>query len=168
MRGTSTPAVAIWGVTLFSLAFVAFVSWLDALCILELWFPLRFFALAFYLLSTLAFLRWRTTRVIAAGSVGWMLVFLPQVRWNEVKSFYVDARRIESGMTASEVRQIMARHMEVGVSYHPTPKEQDWLPRPPDPTKGMIFLHSVVGWTDHCEVWLDSGGRVRDIHIEKD
>ena len=58
--------------------------------------------------------------------------------------------------------------LELGVNYHPTVEEQQWLPRAPDPEEGMIFLHCALGWTDHCEVRLDLRGRVRDIYIEKD
>jgi hypothetical protein len=89
------------------------------------------------------------------------------VRWNYVKSFYVDARRLEPGMREEEVREIMAPYLEVGRTYQPTAQEREWW-MPPRPSEGMLFVHSPEGWTDHCEVELDGKGKAREIHIEKD
>jgi hypothetical protein len=143
------------------------VSWLDAACYFGLGYPLRWLVAGLYLALVGVLLRNRASRVIAGGSALWMLVVLPEVRWDHAKSFYVDVRRLERGMTSAEVREIMAPYLELGVDYHPT-AEEEWLPRAPDPEEGMIFLHSAIGWTDHCEVRLDPSGRVRDISIEKD
>jgi len=173
------PTPYEWIVTGVSFPFVALVTWLDAVCFFELGYGTRLLGACFYLLSVAIFLRNRWSRVIAASSLTWLLVILPGVRWNYEKSFYVDARSLTSGMAASEVRQIMKPYLEVSeggvlvdgegrVSYRPSGEEQQWQPWAPYPGKGMIFLHSVIGWTDHCEVRLDPQGRVQDIEIEKD
>lgn len=154
---------------LFSSLFVGFVSWLDAICFLEIWYGLRFLAVAVYLISPiLVFMRSSAIRVITACSVIWMLLVLPSVRWNREKSFYVDARRIEFGMTAAQAREIMADYLELGANFLPTLEEQEWLPLPPDPRYKIIFLHSAIGWSDHCAVMFDAQGKVRTIRIEKD
>ena len=166
--GRRKPDVLFWIVAAYSLVVVACVSWLDAWCFFEFWNPLRWGVAAIYLTLALPLLSSKPSRAVVCGSLIWMLALLPQMRWNHAKSFYVDARRLELGMESAEVRKIMAPHLELGATYHPTSEEQEWLPLPPDPRYAMIFIHCAIGWTDHCEVRLDAGGRVRNIHIEKD
>ena len=173
---------SIWAVsfvTLFSLFFVVLVSWLDAGCFFEIGYPLRLMAAGIYVALPIAvFLRSRQVQGIVLISVIWILVILPYVRWTHEKSFYVDARRISLGMTVGEVRQIMKPYLEVrdGVAfdgaghivYRPTADEEQWMPWLQYAGKGAIFLHSVGGWSDNCEVWYGPEERVCSIRIEKD
>lgn len=168
MGRSKAPAILAWIVAAYSLVFVAGVSWLDAGCFFELWYPLRWGVAAVYLTLALPLLSTKSGRTVACGSLIWMLALLPQMRWNHAKSFYVDARRLELGMEAAEVRKIMAPHLELGVTWHPTSEEREWLPLPPDPRYAMMFIHCAIGWTDHCEVKLDAAGKVRKINIVKD
>lgn len=165
---------------LLSLVFVTVVTLLDATCCFEgSFYPLRFLATGIYLISpVMVFIQRRPVRAMVAGSVIWALLILPSVRWNHDKSFYVDARSLEIGMSSSEVLQVMKPYLEVregaafdgegNLIYRPPTEEQQWPPWALYPGRGWIFLHSVIGWTDHCEVWFDGEGRVRDIAIEKD
>ena len=162
----SKPDVFFWIMALLSGPYLAAISWLDAACFFELGTPLRWFVAAGY--PGLALLGSLHGRAVAGVGLLWMLVILPQVRWNHAKSFYVDARRLELGMNAAEVREIMAPHLEVGRTYQPTSEEQEWGLAAPDPSERMLFIHCVSGWTDQCEVELDEQGRARAIHIEKD
>jgi hypothetical protein len=150
-----------------SLAFVAGVSWLDATCFFELGYFLRWFVGAIYLALAWPLLRNMPGRRIAASSLIWMLVVLPQVRWNHAKSFYVDALRLARGMTVDEVRAIMDPHMELGVDEL-SPEESSWVGEIPDPREALVFFHCAIGWTDHCKVRLDAAGRARQILIVKD
>ena len=104
--------------------------------------------------------------VLAVGLV-WMVLVLPQVRWNHSKSFYIDAHRISRGMTTQEVREIMAPHQELGV-YEPLPGEADWLPSVDSYWEDtLVFFHCPLGWTDHCEV-IFRRDRVARVNIVKD
>jgi len=160
------PSFLAWVLAFPSLAFVAGVTWLDATCFFEIAYPLRWLAAAVYMGLALPLLRNTPGRVLVAASLLWMLVVLPQVRWDHAKSFYVDARRLARGMTAAEVRAIMEPHMELGVDEF-TPEELSWIGETPTSDR-LIFLHCALGWTDHCEVRLDAQGRAREILIEKD
>lgn len=160
------PDVLFWIVAFLSSASVVAISWLDAGCFFEIGTPLRWLVAAGYLAFAWPLLLNLRGRVVAGVAMLWMLGILPQVRWNHVKSFYVDARRLETGMGEADVREIMAPYLEVGRTYQPTAEEQEsWMP--PHPSGGMLFIHSPQGWTDHCEVELDQG-RALLIHIEKD
>jgi hypothetical protein len=141
------------------------ITLLDVMCVLELAFELRWaLALGWVLFAWPLLLTVRGRAVLGIGLL-WMLAILPQVRWNYIKSFYVDARRLEPGMGEVEVREIMAPYLEVGRMYQPTAEEREyWVTL----HSGMLFIHSPEGWTDHCEVELDGLRRARAIHIEKD
>ncbi|HSD83123.1 MAG TPA: hypothetical protein VLG46_04665, partial [Anaerolineae bacterium] len=41
----------------------------------------------------------------------WLLV-LPSVRWNTLKSFYIDCANIQRGMSLAEARKVMAPYVE--------------------------------------------------------
>ena len=162
------PDAVFWIVALLAAACLVAVSLLDAACFFEIGgTPQRCIVAAGYVAFTWPLLLSPHGRAVLGIALLWMLVVLPQVRWNHIKSFYVDARRLEPGMQETEVREIMAPYLEVGRTYQPTPEEQDWG-LAADPRENMLFIHSALGWTDHCEVKLDEQGRARAIHIEKD
>jgi hypothetical protein len=160
-------ALHTWLVLLITLPYLAVVTFGDVTCFFELWYPLRWLFAAYYVMLVAALVRQPAGKWIAGTALVWTLLVLPQVRWNHSKSFYVDARRLRTGMSVAEVRGIMSPHLELG-AFEPTREEQGWLPSTPDPADALIFLHCPLGWTDHCEVRMDPHGRVRDIHIEKD
>ena len=162
------PDALFWIMAILSVPCLVAASLLDATCFFEISYELRLLVAMGYVLFAWPLLLSLQGRVVIGSALLWMLVILPQVRWNYVKAFYVDARRLSVGMEATEVRAIMEPYLELGATYLPTSEEQKWLPLPPDPRYAMIFIHSAIGWTDHCEVRLDAGGKVRNIHIEKD
>jgi hypothetical protein len=164
---SGSRALHTWLVALITLPYVAFVTYGDVTCFLELWYPLRWLFAAYYVMLVAWLARRPAGKWIAGIALAWMLLVLPQVRWNDVKTFYVDARRLRTGMTVAEVRGIMSPHLELG-AFEATREERGWLPITPDPADALIFLHSPLGWTDHCEVRLDARGRVSEIGITKD
>ena len=177
-RGAAVDPWLIRITVIVSGIFVAFVSLLDASCFFEISYQLRLLFVTFYLIFMAIALRSRQVQAAAACSVIWTLGVLPGIRWNHEKAFYVDARRIEVGMTDARVREIMKPYIEIRrgmaydgdgrVVYRPTGEEQQWEPWTERPADVMLFLHSIAGWSDSCEVQLSPNGRVRRIHIEKD
>jgi hypothetical protein len=165
--GRWKPDLLFWILAPLSGACVVAITWLDADCSFEGSFhPLRWILALGYVLFARPLLMTKPGRAVLGAGLLWMLVILPQVRWNHVKSFYVDARRLELGIGEAEVRESMAAHFEVGRTDQPTAEEQEWCV-PSHPCEEMLFIHSPEDWADRCEVELDRQGRVRAIHIEK-
>lgn len=163
--------VVSWLLIWIAVVYVILVSLLDAGCFFELGFGLRFVAIGFLLISPIiAFVRIRAVKRVVVSSVIWMLV-LPYVRWNEAKAFFVDARRLELGMSASEAREVMRDYLEFGKDYVPTAEERQdvWMPLPPDPRYAIVFLSALPApeWPDQCEVRFDAQGHVSRIDVEK-
>jgi hypothetical protein len=150
-------ALHTWLVLLITLPYMALVTYGDVTCFLELWYPLRWLFAAYYVMLVAGLARRPAGKWIAGVALAWMLLVLPQVRWNHSKSFYVDARRLRTGMSVVEVRGIMATYFEQGA-----------LGAVSHPDDRLVYLPSPDGLADECEVRFDSRGGVRDIVIQKD
>ena len=145
--------------------FVPGVAFLDYILFFEA-FSGRWLFAAIYLVVAAGWTgrslpRW----VFVLAVFAWTVAVLPQVRWHDGKSFYVDAHRLRPGMTVERVREIMDPHVELGVDYVHTADEW-WFPEAPS-RDTLIFLHSPEEWVDACTVttW---DGVVTAIEIVKD
>lgn len=94
---------------------------------------------------------------IKTGLTGILLVWLlilPSVRWNTLKSFYIDCSNIRHGMTLTEARQVMAPYVEVDRStgvysaYMPGVDET-----PTEHSTRILFIPTKADSADWCVIY---------------
>jgi hypothetical protein len=91
----------------------------DAGCLFEYLPRMLFGAVA--LGTVLLFAACRPKAAIAATIfLGIWLVVLYPIRWNHLKSFYIDSHSLCKGMRMDEVRRIMSPYLEVGHNFTPS------------------------------------------------
>jgi hypothetical protein len=109
-------AIALAAVVVFWTAVAAFF---DADCLFEYLPRIGFGVVA--ITTVLVFAAWWPKA--AAGSAIflalWLAVLSP-IRWNHLKSFYIDSHSLRKGMSMHEVRQVMSPYLEVGRNYTPS------------------------------------------------
>ncbi len=130
--------------------------------------PIRWLLAAVYLMFVAGLVRWSGRGwILVLAACAWTVVVLPRVRWNDGKSFYLDAHRLRIGMTVEQVRELMAPHLELGGNY--VRSEDDWwVPTLEEyPPGTLVFFHSPRGWIDHGKVTTHDGV-VTAIEIVKD
>lgn len=119
---------------------------------------------------------WPKAAVGSAVFLGLWLVALSPVRWNHLKSFYIDSHSLRQGMPMEEVRRIMSPYIEVGRNDTPSPdippgifgatmvgaseSEQEHEAR-------VLFIPSEVDYADWCVVYPEMGV-VKRITIDPD
>lgn len=101
----------------FFWTFVAAVF--DAGCLFE-YFP-RVLLGAVAIASVLAFLPFWPKAALGSAIflTLWLTVLFP-IRWNILKSFYIDSHSLHAGMSMEEVRRVMHPYLEVGSNYAPS------------------------------------------------
>lgn len=87
----------------------------------------------------------------------WLLL-LPSVRWNTLKSFYLDCANIQRGMTLVAARQVMAPYVEV---ERPMDTYTAYMPgvdeTPEEHNSRLIFIPAGTDSADWCVVYPDNG-----------
>lgn len=83
----------------------------------------------------------------------WLLV-LPSVRWNTLKSFYIDCANIQRGMALAQARQMMAPYVEV---ERPTDVYSAYLPGVMETSEEhstrLVFIPTEADSADWCVVY---------------
>lgn len=130
-------SIAICLLTLIDMAhFTLYITyWLPAFVVIGI-------SVLLYLIEPL-----RPRAVFLGLLLAWIAI-LPYVRWDRVKSFFIDAHRLRVGMTTTQVRTIMEPYLEF---------EYD----------DSIKFKPSEGGGDICIVYLEDGRVVR-IKIEVD
>jgi hypothetical protein len=115
---------------------------------LPYWLFAAFFAL---LLGISYFIAPRPARfVVFMLVVAWLLV-LPAVRWNHLKSFYIDADRLQAGMTLTEAQAIMQPYVQQEIGS----------------ANGVMFIPSMRDAADQVTVYVE-GETISRINISPD
>ena len=97
----------------------------------------------------------------------WLLV-LPSVRWNPLKSFYIDCANIQRGMSLVAARQVMAPYVEVDSTtdvfsaYMPEVAET-----PAEHNTRILFIPTESDAADWCVVYPEEQ-RVKAVVISPD
>jgi hypothetical protein len=109
--------------------------------------------------------------------VVWLTVLYP-IRWDHLKSFYIDAHSLRAGMSMEEVRQVMSPYVEVGRNYNPSdstiPQGIFGATMMGAPTESrsehdsrVLFIPSEEYAADWCVVY-PKGGVVESVTIHPD
>ena len=97
----------------------------------------------------------------------WLLL-LPSMRWNTLKSFYIDCANIQQGMTLSEARQRMAPYVETdaatGVFAADMPEVRETSA---EHSTRILFIPTEVDQADWCVVYPE-GQQVKAVVISPD
>jgi hypothetical protein len=158
--------VAFW--TLVAVVF-------DQQCLFEYLPRLIFGAVA--IATVLVFASW-WPKAAAASAIflGLWLAALYPIRWNHLKSFYIDSHSLRKGMPMDEVRQVMSPYLEVGRNYTPpgnippgifgatmggVPESQD------EHESRVLFIPSEADCADWCVVYPENGV-VKRVTIDPD
>jgi hypothetical protein len=100
---------------------------------------------------------WRIKAGLAGVLLAWLLI-LPSVRWNMLKSFYIDRARLRPGMTVTAARQVMAPYVEI---ERPTDTYTAYMPgvaeTPEEHNSRLIFIPEETASADWCVVYPDNG-----------
>jgi hypothetical protein len=110
--------LALAALVTMTLIVVLLATLFDAACGFE-YIP-RLPAAIFLSVMVLPFaLKSRLAAFICSATIFVWILGLSPVRWDHLKSFYVDAHSLQPGMTLAEVRTRMSPYLEVGKSYIP-------------------------------------------------
>jgi hypothetical protein len=108
---------------------------------------------------------------IKTGLTGILLVWLlilPSVRWNTLKSFYIDCANIQRGMTLAAARQVMAPYMETD---NTTGVFSAYMPEAPEtPTEHstrILFIPDAANTAEWCVIY-PQGEQVQAVVISPD
>lgn len=97
----------------------------------------------------------------------WLLV-LPSVRWNMLKSFYIDCANIQRGMSLAEARKVMAPYVETD---NTTGVYSAYMPEVPEtPTEHstrLLFIPTKADSAEWCVVYPEEQ-QVKTVVISPD
>lgn len=110
---------------------------------------------------------WRIKISLAGVLLAWLLI-LPSVRWNTLKSFYIDCAQLRPGMTLAAARQVMAPYVEAD---RPTGIYTAYLPgvteTPEEHNTRLIFIPTGPDSADWCVVYPE-GKQIKAVVISPD
>jgi hypothetical protein len=110
---------------------------------------------------------WRIKAGLTSVLLAWLLI-LPFVRWNTLKSFYIDCAQLRPGMTLTAARQIMATYVEV---ERPTGTYAAYMPgvaeTPEEHNSRLIFIPEGTDSADWCVVYPE-GEQIKAVVISPD
>lgn len=122
--------------------------------------------------------------ITALGVVLPLIALLFFVPWSSRKSFLRDLSRIREGMTKSEVKEIMDRHIAGGLPASPFPGSHGYTihgsalgnrysasdpPAREEPVDSLVFRHSDEGYYNaDLGIVSFSGGRVSGVTFSPD
>jgi hypothetical protein len=110
---------SIVGLALVVAFWTAVSVFFDAGCVFVYIPRLLFGAVAVGTILIFAF--WRPKlAVVSALFLGMLLAVLSPIRWNDLKSFYIDSYSLREGMRMDEVRKTMSPYLEVGRNFTPS------------------------------------------------
>lgn len=109
---------------------------------------------------------WRNTALLCSAIIFVVVMGLSFVRWNNLKSFYIDAYSLSAEMTMDEVRTRMAPYLEVGRSdtsdvlapadiFTASPLGVDETAA--EHESRIIFIPDDENFADWCIVYADDG-----------
>ncbi len=101
-------------------------------------------------LGSLAFSFSRARAGLVVILLGWMLA-LPYLRWNNVKSFFIDCQRIEVGMSVPEAKALMSSY-RLQIETNGKTRIEQRLERP-----HITFHPSLDRSADWCVVYKEEG-----------
>jgi hypothetical protein len=110
---------------------------------------------------------WRVKISLTGVLLAWLLI-LPSVRWNTLKSFYLDCSHLQPGMALAAARQVMAPYVEAddttGVfsSYMPGVVET-----PAEHNTRILFIPQGSDSADWCVVYPE-GQQIKAVVISPD
>jgi hypothetical protein len=110
---------------------------------------------------------WPIKTGLTAILLVWLLL-LPSIRWNTLKSFYIDCANIQRGMTIAAARQVMAPYVEadrstdIYTAYMPGVTET-----PEEHNTRLIFIPTEADSADWCVVYPEVE-KVRAVVISPD
>jgi hypothetical protein len=179
MRFSTLPirkgAVSATTLALVVFFWTAVAALFDADCLFEYLPRLGFGAVAIG--TVLVFASWRPKAAAASAIfLGLWLAVLYPIRWNHLKSFYIDSHSLREGMPMDEVRQVMSSYLEVGRNYTPSgnippgifgatmlgvPESKD------EHDSRVLFIPSEADCADWCVVYPE-GGVVKSVAIHPD
>ena len=139
------------GYAIIALTVAGLLTLMDR-AVMFIYFPYWLFAAFFALLLGISyFIAPRPVRfVVFVLVVAWLLV-LPSVRWNYLKSFYIDADRLQAGMTLTEAQTIMQPYVQQEIGS----------------ANGVMFIPSMRDAADQVTVYVE-GETISRINISPD
>ena len=115
----TTRFVSAIGLASVVIFWTALAAIFDAGCLFEYLPRMLFGAVA--LGTVLLFAACRPKAAVASAVfLGIWVVALYPIRWNQLKSFYIDSHSLCKGMPMGEVRRIMSPYLEVGSNFTPS------------------------------------------------
>jgi hypothetical protein len=97
----------------------------------------------------------------------WLLI-LPSLRWNTLKSFYIDCANIQRGMTLTEARKVMAPYVEAD---NTTGVFSAYLPEAPETpaehNTRILFIPTAAETAEWCVVYPEEE-KVKAVVISPD
>jgi hypothetical protein len=171
-KGAVTATTTLALVVVFWMAVAALF---DAGCLFEYLPRLGFGVVAIGTVLILA--SWRPKAAAASAIfLGLWLAVLYPIRWNNLKSFYIDSHSLRKGMSMDEVRRVMSQYLEVRRNYTPSgdipsgifgatmlgvSESQD------EHDSRVLFIPSEAECADWCVVYPE-GGVVKSVAIHPD
>ncbi len=110
---------------------------------------------------------WQIKTGLTGILVVWLLV-LPSVRWNTLKSFYIDCANLQHGMTLAAARRVMTPYVEADRSIDLYAAYLPGVTETPDEHSArLIFIPTAADSADWCVVYPD-GEQIKAVVINPD